>query len=357
MTAKPVPSRSSAPDRARDRPHHRADGGHFSVLLDEAIGALAPRAGGEYLDGTFGGGGHSQALLALRPAIGNLWALDADPHAIDRATALAAGPVASGRLHPIHGNFGDLARLAREHRIPPLDGILLDLGVSSFQLDEGERGFSFRYDAPLDMRFDPSSGIPASAIVNDWDEADIASILWRYGEEKQSRAIARAIGAARRAASIETTAQLAAIVSDAVGGRRGRATHPATRTFQALRIAVNEELDALPRVLAASLDLLAPLGRLAVIAFHSLEDRIVKQFIERESTGCICPPEQPVCTCGHVPRLRKVGKPIKPSDRELEVNARSRSAILRVAERLPDDPPAKPGHSAPHATTTLGDAA
>ncbi|MGN6483602.1 MAG: 16S rRNA (cytosine(1402)-N(4))-methyltransferase RsmH, partial [Thermomicrobiales bacterium] len=194
----------------------------------------------------------------------------------------------------------------------------------------------------------------AADIVNEWDEADLANVIWRYGDERQSRAIARAIVAARAEAPIVSTGQLAAIVSDAVGGRRGRPTHPATRTFQALRIAVNEELDVLPRALAAAMDLLAPGGRLAVIAFHSLEDRLVKQFVDLEAAGCICPPEQPVCTCGHTPRLRKVGKPVKPTDGELAQNARSRSAILRVAERLPDATPSTPSL---HATDILGDAA
>ncbi|MGB3330551.1 MAG: 16S rRNA (cytosine(1402)-N(4))-methyltransferase RsmH [Thermomicrobiales bacterium] len=326
------------------------------MLLEEAVAALAPKAGGVYLDGTFGGGGHSRALLDAEPPIGGLWAVDADPEAIARATALAAEPGVQGRLHPVHGNFGDLSRLAKAHAIPPLDGILLDLGVSSFQLDEGERGFSFRFDAPLDMRFDPTSGSPASDLVNGWDEADLASVIWRFGEERQSRTIARAIVKARSVAPIETTGALAAIVSDAVGGRRGKATHPATRTFQALRIAVNEELEVLQRVLGAAIDLLAPGGRLVVIAFHSLEDRIVKHFIDLEATGCICPPEQPVCTCGHTPRLRKVGKPVKPAATELEQNARSRSAIMRVAERL-DDASRPGGPSTLHGTETPGDAA
>lgn len=357
MTAKPASSRRISSDDAWDRPRHLTDGGHFSVLREEAVAALAPRDGGIYLDGTFGGGGHSRALLAVRPPIGALWAVDADPAAIARAEALAAEPVAGGRLHPVHGNFGDLARLAQEHAIPPLDGILLDLGVSSFQLDEGGRGFSFRFDAPLDMRFDPTTGLSAADIVNGWDEADLADLIWRYGEERQSRTIARAIVSARSDSPITTTGQLAAIVDGALGGRRGRPTHPATRTFQALRIAVNEELDVLPRVLAAALDLLAPGGRLAVIAFHSLEDRIVKQFVDLEATACICPPEQPVCTCGHQPRLRKIGKPVKPSPHELDANARSRSAIMRVAERLPDAAGTLSPDLTLHATDTLGDAA
>lgn len=324
------------------------------MLLHEAIAALAPKPGGVYLDGTFGGGGHSRALLEAEPDLAQLWVVDADPGAIVRAETLAAET--DGRVRPIHGNFGDLARLAATHAVPPLDGLLLDLGVSSFQLDQAERGFSFRFDASLDMRFDPTQGISAAEIVNEWDEAEIAAIIWRYGEERQSRTIARAILAARAEAPIATTGQLASIISDALGGRRGKAAHPATKTFQALRIAVNEELDVLPRALDAALDLLAPGGRLVVISFHSLEDRIVKQVFERESLTCICPPEQPICTCDHHPRLRRIGKPVKPSQAELAANARSRSAIMRVAERLPASNPS-PEIRTRRGTLSSGDAA
>ncbi|HEU0164246.1 MAG TPA: 16S rRNA (cytosine(1402)-N(4))-methyltransferase RsmH, partial [Thermomicrobiales bacterium] len=241
------------------------------------------------------------------------------------------------RLIPVHGNFGELGELAAERGITDLDGILLDLGVSSFQLDQAERGFSFRFDAPLDMRFDPTQGESAADLVNRMDAEELATLLWRYGEERQSRRIAAAIVDARSGSAIATTSQLAEIISDAVGGRRGRGIHPATRSFQALRIAVNRELEMLDRVLDASLSLLAPGGRLVVIAFHSLEDRIVKRFVEREVATCTCPPDQPVCTCDQVPRLKRIGKPFKPSERELDENARSRSAIMRVAERLGED--------------------
>jgi 16S rRNA (cytosine1402-N4)-methyltransferase len=306
------------------------------VLLDEAVRELAPREGGRYLDGTFGGGGHSRRLLEQQPPIGVLFAVDADPDAIARAESLAVEPLGAGRLVPIHGNFGDLAHLAAARSIAELNGILLDLGVSSFQLDQAERGFSFRFDAPLDMRFDPTRGESAADLVNRMDADELATIFWRYGDERQSRRIAAAIAGARDVSEIQTTAQLAEVISNAVGGRRGRGIHPATRSFQALRIAVNRELEVLDQVLEASLGLLAPGGRLVVIAFHSLEDRIVKRFIERETATCICPPDQPVCTCDQVPRLKRVGKPHKPSERELGENARSRSAIMRVAERLSD---------------------
>jgi 16S rRNA (cytosine1402-N4)-methyltransferase len=234
----------------------------------------------------------------------------------------------------IHANFRDLEKVVNGTGAAPVGGILFDLGVSSYQFDEGERGFSFRYDAPLDMRFDQSSGITAGDIVNGWDEAEIASVLWTLGEERKSRLIAAAIGRRRRQSAIETTGDLAAVIERAVGGRRGQAVHPATRSFQALRIVVNGELDALEEALAATPGLLAPGGRLVVISFHSLEDRIVKRFIERQSLTCVCPPEQPVCTCTTIPTLHRVGKPVRPSPSEIDINPRSRSAIMRVAERL-----------------------
>lgn len=315
--------------------HRIADGGHFSVLLRESIAALVPIAGGTYLDGTFGGGGHSRSLLSIVPPIGRLYGLDADPAAIERARQLAEEPLGAGRLVPVHGNFGDLATIAVRENMHELDGILLDLGVSSFQLDQVERGFSFRFDADLDMRFDPGAGPSASDLINALDEEEIASLLWRFGDERQSRRIAGAIVRARSERPIETTGQLSGIVSDATGGRRGKGIHPATRTFQALRIAVNQELDVLDKVLTASLSLLRPGGRLVVISFHSLEDRAVKRFIERESATCVCPPEQPVCTCDQQPTVRRMGKPIRASAEELDDNQRSRSAIMRVAERLP----------------------
>jgi len=312
-----------------------ADSGHYSVLLREAIDALAPAESGTYLDGTFGGGGHSRALLSVVPPIGRLYGLDADPDAIERARELAVEPLGSGRLVPIHGNFGDLTAIAMREGIRDLDGIFLDLGVSSFQLDQADRGFSFRFDAALDMRFDPGQGASARDLVNFLDEDEIASVLWRFGDERQSRRIAGAIVRARADHPIETTARLSEIVMEVTGGRRGKGIHPATRTFQALRIAVNQELDVLDHVLAASVPLLRPGGRLVVIAFHSLEDRAVKRFLERESATCICPPDQPVCTCDHEPTLRKLGKPIRASGDELDMNPRSRSAIMRIAERLP----------------------
>ncbi len=302
---------------------------HQPVLWDEAVDALQPKPGGRYADGTFGGGGHTQLLLAQSAPDGRVIAFDLDPAAIERGEALKLGD----QLVLVHGSFATLPEAAEAAGMLPLDGVLLDLGFSSFQIDDPARGFSLRLDGPLDMRFDTTSGPSAADLVNDLDEQSLADLIWRYGEDRNSRRIAAAIVRARTQHRIETTSELVAIVERASGGSRGR-IHPATRTFQALRIAVNDELDTLQRALGAAVGSLAPGGRLAVISFHSLEDRIVKQFIGRESATCICPPEQPICTCNAVPRLKPVGKPIKPTEEEIERNSRSRSAIMRVAERV-----------------------
>ena len=313
--------------------------GHKPVLLAQAVNALQPRSAGRYLDGTFGGGGHTRALLEGSSPDGVVLALDADPAAIERATRLREEPGIGERLIPVQANFADLASMARDRGVAPLDGILLDLGLSSFQLDEPERGFAFRHDGPLDMRFDPDRGISARDLVNSLPESELADLIWRFGEEPGSRRIARAVVRERALAPIDTTTRLAEIVSRALGGRRGKETHPATRTFQALRIATNQELAALESALAGALAVLAPGGRLAVIAFHSLEDRLVKRFIERESAQCVCPAELPVCVCDHRPGLRKVTRrAVRPDAAEMAENPRARSAVLRVAERLPDSP-------------------
>jgi len=302
---------------------------HQPVLWDEAVDALQPKPGGRYADGTFGGGGHTQLLLAQSAPDGRVIAFDLDPAAIERGEALKLGD----QLVLVHGSFATLPDAAEAAGMLPLDGVLLDLGFSSFQIDDPARGFSLRLDGPLDMRFDTTSGPSAADLVNDLDEQSLADLIWRYGEDRNSRRIAAAIVRARTQHRIETTSELVAIVERASGGSRGR-IHPATRTFQALRIAVNDELDTLQRALDAAVGSLALGGRLAVISFHSLEDRIVKQFIARESATCICPPEQPVCTCNTFPRLKPVSKPIKPTEEEIERNSRSRSAIMRVAERV-----------------------
>ncbi|MCO5226927.1 MAG: 16S rRNA (cytosine(1402)-N(4))-methyltransferase RsmH [Thermomicrobiales bacterium] len=307
--------------------------GHISVLLHEAVDALQPRAGGVYIDGTFGGGGHTTELLTRLNGVATVYAIDADPAAMERADRLRSTPIGAG-LIPVHSNFRELARIAADLGIPPVDGILLDLGLSSYQLDQAERGFAFRFDGPLDMRFNPEAGESAADIVNHAPQEELASIIWRYGEEKQSRQVARVIVERRKQAPFTSTADLAAVIEKAVGGRRGKSIHPATRTFQALRIAVNDELSALESVLDAAVGILTPGGRLVVISFHSREDRIVKQFMALESTDCICPPDVPVCVCHHSARLRRIGKPVRPTDSEQTHNARSRSAIMRIAERV-----------------------
>lgn len=295
---------------------------HTPVLLAEVIAGLAPRPGGHYIDGTVGGGGHAAAILAASAPDGRLLGIDADPASLAAAGARLAPFGARAAL--LHGNVRDLTSLAQAAGFAPVDGIVLDLGVSSHQLDTAERGFSFLADAPLDMRMDPTTGETAADLVGTLPESALADIIYRYGEERGSRRIARFVVEARRKRPIETTGELAAIVERALGGRRGK-LHPATRTFQALRIAVNRELESLEAALPQAVELLGPAGRLAVIAFHSLEDRIVKQFFRAESGygGA----ETPV-------RLRIVTKkPIEAGEEETQANPRARSAKLRIAER------------------------
>jgi 16S rRNA (cytosine1402-N4)-methyltransferase len=307
---------------------------HLPVLEHEVLKYLSPRPDGCYIDGTAGGGGHSWALLAASSAAGSptsggrVLSLDADPHAVARVRR---------RLQPfgqrsviVQTNFRHLAATARQTGFDPVDGILLDLGLSSDQLEAEARGFALMVDGPLDMRFDPAQETSAAHLVNTLPEGELADLIYAYGEERLSRRIARAIAQAR---PLESTGQLTRIIERAVG-RRGR-LHPATRTFQALRIAVNDELGALADVLPQAVALLRPGGRLAVISFHSLEDRIVKQFVQREAQDCLCPTEILLCQCGHKATLRLVTrKPIEASAEEIARNARSRSAKLRVAERL-----------------------
>lgn len=302
---------------------------HIPVMVQEVLTALAVRPGGRYIDCTVGGGGHAAAILAAAYPGGRLLAIDRDPDAI--AAASQRLDAYRDMVELAEGNFADLAAIAEAHGWTEADGILFDLGLSSLQLADETRGFSFQVEAPLDMRFDPRQGLTAADIVNTYREEEIADILWRYGEERQSRRIARQIVRSR---PITTTSQLARLVEQAVGGARSR-IHPATRTFQALRIAVNGELESLPAALQQAHGLLGMGGRLVVISYHSLEDRIVKQFIQRESRDCICPPGLPVCTCGHRASLRPVTRrALKPSPAEVALNPRSRSARLRAAERI-----------------------
>jgi len=303
---------------------------HIPVLLEEALQTLAPRSGGRYIDATLGGGGHAEAILEASAPEGRLLGLDADPRAIARVQQRLArfGP----RAILAQANFRNIAAVARAQHFQPVDGILFDLGVSSYQFDEAGQGFSFSQEGPLDMRMDPEVGPSAADLVNTLEADDLADILYRYGEERRSRRIARAIVANR---PIATTTQLAEVVLKAIGRRPGARLHPATRTFQALRIAVNDELGALEAALPQALDLLKPGGVLAVISFHSLEDRIVKHYFRQESRDCICPPHTPVCTCGHKARIKEIHrKGLTPSPDEIVRNQRSRSARLRAARKL-----------------------
>ena len=297
--------------------------------------ALSPLPGQLQIDATLGGGGHAVRILEANSPDGRLLGLDADQAAIARCQERLERFGERATLRQV--NFEHIAEVAGATGFEPAHGILFDLGLSSFQLADDDRGFSFRSTGPLDLRFDASRGRPAADLLHDLDEADIARILRTYGEEPHARRIARAVVEQRRQRPIQTAADLAALVERVVPTPRGgrRRTHPATRTFQALRIAVNRELDVLPLALQAAVDLLRPGGRLVVLAYHSLEDRIVKRFMAAERHGCICPPQIPVCVCGRAPRLRAVGPtPGFPSEAEIAANPRARSARLRAAERL-----------------------
>ncbi|MFN8472035.1 MAG: 16S rRNA (cytosine(1402)-N(4))-methyltransferase RsmH [Anaerolineae bacterium] len=301
---------------------------HIPVLLAPTIELLSIRQGGRYIDGTIGAGGHALAILEASGPDGRLLGLDQDPQALQ----IAAARLPQNQVVLVNANFRDLQSVATERGFTEVDGILLDLGVSSLQFDTAERGFAFLYDAPLDMRMNPATPVTAADLVNDLPEGELADLIYEYGEEPASRRIARAIVAAR---PIETTGQLAKVVARAAGKPGHWRIHPATRTFQALRIAVNDELGALTAVLPQAVSLLAAGGRLAVISFHSLEDRIVKTFFRDEARDCICPPQQPVCTCGHKATLRIITrKPVQAEEAEVRQNSRARSAKLRVAERL-----------------------
>jgi 16S rRNA (cytosine1402-N4)-methyltransferase len=301
---------------------------HVPVLYKEVLAWLQPRPDGRYIDATLGGGGHASGILAASAPNGRLLGLDADPEAIAFASDILR-PFGE-RVVLKAANARHLEAIARPLGFSQVDGVLLDLGLSSRQLADAERGFSFSQDGPLDMRLNSSQGQNAADLVNHLPETELADLLWHYGEERHSRRIARAIVAGR---PLTTTGQLADLVVQTVGRREK--IHPATRTFQALRIAVNDELEALDQALPQARDLLRPGGRVAVIAFHSLEDRLVKRFYQRESRDCLCPPEVLVCVCEHQASLRVLtSKPVRPTADEIARNPRSRSARLRVAERL-----------------------
>jgi len=304
---------------------------HVPVLLREVVEALAVRPGGRYVDCTLGAGGHAEAILEAASPDGELLGIDLDPEALAAARQRLAAY--GERVTFVEGNFSQVGDLCRERGFAPVQGILFDLGLSSLQLEEEPRGFSFQREGPLDMRFSPRQELTAADIVNTYSEEDLADLLWRYGEERRSRPIARRLTEER---PFRTTTQLAKAVEQAVGRRARGVIHPATRTFQALRIAVNQELLHLETALLQAHGLLGFGSRLVVISYHSLEDRIVKNFLRREARDCVCPPGVLVCVCGHRATLRLVARGVvRPSAAEVAANPRARSARLRVAERLP----------------------
>ena len=307
---------------------------HRPVLLHECIEALAIRPDGIYLDGTLGRGGHSEEIAKRLSDKGRLLCIDRDRQALEEAGRRLA-PWAD-RITFLHGNFADLDALMDRAGVAAADGMLFDLGVSSPQLDDPERGFSYMHDAPLDMRMDRDDALTAWTVVNQWPREELRRVLSQYGEERYAGPIAAAIDKARQKAPIETTGQLVEVIRGALPAAALREKqHPAKRSFQGIRIAVNDELASVSRMLQAAIPRLNPGGRLAVISFHSLEDRIVKSELAAAAKGCTCPPEFPVCVCGKTPQVKLVTrKPILPGEDELEENPRARSAKLRVAEKV-----------------------
>ncbi|BCG45731.1 16S rRNA (cytosine(1402)-N(4))-methyltransferase [Citrifermentans bremense] len=307
---------------------------HISVLPDEVLQALSPRSGGVYVDGTLGGAGHAGLILTASSPDGLLIGFDRDEEAI--AVARKRLSVFGDRVRIFHRNFAGIAAALAEIGVEGIDGFVLDLGVSSHQLDREERGFSFMHDAPLDMRMDRSSGQSAADLVNTLPESELYRIISEYGEERWAKRVASFIVKARDERPIETTLELVDVIKGSIPKAKWEERlHPATRTFQALRIAVNEELKSLEEGLKGLLSLLKPGGRGAVISFHSLEDRIVKESFRTAATGCTCPKELPVCICGRVPRFKLVTrKPITAGEAEVAANPRSRSAKLRVVEKI-----------------------
>jgi 16S rRNA (cytosine1402-N4)-methyltransferase len=309
--------------------------GHLPVMPAEVLEALAPAAGSLQIDATVGGGGHTERILEAASPDGRVLGLDADGAAIERVGNRLAR--FGDRLVLRRANFRELAAVAPEAGFGAVDGALFDLGLSSFQLADRERGFGFRAGGPLDMRFDATRGVPASELLATLSADELAALFRRYGEEPSAWKIAKAIVAARATAPVGTAEELASLIEGVSppNPRVRRRIHPATRVFQALRIAANQELDALEEGLAAAVDLLRPGGRIVVLSYHSLEDRIVKRFLAAERRGCVCPPEAPVCVCGKAPRLRLITRPsLVPTDEEVTANPRARSARLRAAERL-----------------------
>ena len=317
-----------------DRTSHESDGQlgvfHRPVLLSESVHQLTLQEAGTYVDGTTGEGGHSEAILQAGPPVKVVLGIDLDPRSLETARTRLAG--FGGRFIAAPGNYADMAGLAAERGITSVNGVLLDLGFSSRQIEGPGYGLSFQVDEPLDMRYDPHGPLTAEDIVNNYSERELGHLIRSFGEEPRGMSIARAI---IRERPVATTGHLASIVGAVLGRRPGQRVNPATKTFQALRIAVNDELSNIERGLDAAVGLLAAGGRLAVISYHSLEDRTVKSFFNREAATCVCPPGLPVCVCGQVPRLRIINRRvIKPSNEEIHSNPRSRSAKLRAAQRI-----------------------
>jgi 16S rRNA (cytosine1402-N4)-methyltransferase len=306
---------------------------HVPIMVSEVLELLEPSRGGIFVDGTLGGGGHAEAVLSAMPETGRLFGIDRDDEALEAAGARLAR--FGDRFTAIKGNFFDMKSLLAARGVCKVDGILLDLGVSSHQLDARERGFSYKAEAPLDMRMDQSAPLSAKTVVNEWPEEKLREIFYEYGEEKFSAKIARRIVERRAERPVETTTELAELIKSAIPAKfRNEPQHPARRCFQAIRIAVNGELDGLDEAIRNAHDLLNPGGRLAILTFHSLEDRIVKRCFQRLQHPCTCPPSFPVCVCGKKSKGRVVtNKPILPSEKELEENSRSKSAKLRIFER------------------------
>ncbi len=323
-----MPTRSVSPCWIYQLAYEMAKTPHEPVLLQSIITALQPCSPGRYIDGTLGAGGHSYQILEASSPLGELLGLDLDPQAID----LAAERLSKfgSQAHIVQASYTSMQEEAKKLGWDTVDGVLLDFGVSSMQLDTPERGFSFLQDSPLDMRFSPLNKMSAADLINTFPEDEIAEIIFKYGEDRNARKIARLIINNR---PLFTTGELANLLL-AHFGKRER-IHPATRTFQALRIAVNDELVSIQTVIPIAVKLLKPGGRVAIISFHSLEDRLVKEFFRRESTDCICPPRQPICTCSHKAIIKELNrKPIEADESEIQLNSRARSAKLRIAEKL-----------------------
>jgi 16S rRNA (cytosine1402-N4)-methyltransferase len=319
---------------------------HVPVMLAEVLNFLQPEPDGRYIDGTVGGGGHTAAILARSAPGGRVLGIDTDSQALARVSELLSEEVRQGRLLLVQGNYSEMARLVAQADFAPVRGIVLDLGFSSDQMEDPERGFSFSSEGPLDMRLNQSQGVSAADLVNTASEQELADIFWRYGEENRARQIAWRIIRAREKGAITRTTQLAQLAAAGVSYKfKPGMIHPATRVFQALRIAVNAELQHLEAVLPQLLEVLlagrgvagseGSGGRMVIISFHSLEDRLVKVFMRREASDCICPPGLPVCMCQHRARLRLLTpKPATPTQQEIAANPRARSAKLRAAETL-----------------------